>query len=230
MLGLFCFMMMWWYDDHHMITWWSSYNNLTIIIWRTDQHIIFDNHESPTFRKYSICLILIALWWYDDHHKIIWWSSYEDMMTLTCCQDHILTENIWFVWSKTSYSGDERRCHGCGTTERRTTISEDRATQPMETGGWVSQKVTKNHLVKMLERPIPSPARAIWFSPTPNSEAIPSPSLAKLEESSCHFYKTLLAREWDIWELLTEVNKLENRYGLRVDLIEMIEMPLCLVR
>ena len=73
--------MIWW--SSYMITWWSSYNNLTIIIWRTDQHIIFDNHESPTFRKYSICLILIALWWYDDHHKIIWWSSYEDMMTLT---------------------------------------------------------------------------------------------------------------------------------------------------
>ena len=31
---------------------------------------------------------------------------YEDMMTLTCRQDHILTENIWFVWSETSYSGD----------------------------------------------------------------------------------------------------------------------------
>ena len=25
----------------------------------------------------------------------------EDMMTLTCCQDHILTENIWFIWSQT---------------------------------------------------------------------------------------------------------------------------------
>ena len=57
-----------------------------------------------------------------------------EQMTMTCCQDHILTENIWFVWSKTSYSGDERRCHGCGTTEQRT-ISEDRATQPMEAGG-----------------------------------------------------------------------------------------------
>ena len=39
-------------------------------------------------------------------------------MTLTCCQDHILTENIWFVWSETSYSGDERRCYRCGTTKR----------------------------------------------------------------------------------------------------------------
>ena len=57
---------------------------------------------------------------------------------LTCCQDHILKENIWFVWSLTSYSGDERRCDGCGTTNERTNI-EDRATQPMEAGGWVSQ-------------------------------------------------------------------------------------------
>ena len=41
------------------------------------------------------------------------------MLTLTCCQDHILTENIWFVWSKTSYTaytGDERRCHYAGRT------------------------------------------------------------------------------------------------------------------
>ena len=44
-------------------------------------------------------------------------------------------ENIWFLWSKTAYSGDERRCHYAGRTndERRTT--EDRATQPMEAGG-----------------------------------------------------------------------------------------------
>ena len=40
------------------------------------------------------------------------------MLTLTCCQDHILTENIWFVRLETSYSGDERRCHGCGTNNR----------------------------------------------------------------------------------------------------------------
>ena len=41
-------------------------------------------------------------------------------MTLTCWQDHILIENIWFVWSKTSYSGDERRCYRCGTNNNRT--------------------------------------------------------------------------------------------------------------
>ena len=60
------------------------------------------------------------------------------MLTLTCCQDHILTENIWFVCSETSYNGDERRCYRCGTNDQ-TTKTEDRATQPMEGGGWVSQ-------------------------------------------------------------------------------------------
>ena len=69
-----------------------------------------------------------------DNSKL---GSTQHMITLTCCQDHILTENIWFVWYGTSYSGDERRCYRCGTTNERTT--EDRATQPMEAGGWVSQ-------------------------------------------------------------------------------------------
>ena len=64
------------------------------------------------------------------------------MLTLTCCQDHILTENIWFVCSETSYSGDERRCYRCGTNDKRRT-TEDRATQPMEAGGWVSQLLPK---------------------------------------------------------------------------------------
>ena len=41
----------------------------------------------------------------------------DDMLTLKCCQDHILTENIWFVCSETSYSGDERTCHRCGTND-----------------------------------------------------------------------------------------------------------------
>ena len=40
------------------------------------------------------------------------------MILLTCCQDHILTENIWFVRSKTSYSGEKSRCYRCGTNKR----------------------------------------------------------------------------------------------------------------
>ena len=41
-------------------------------------------------------------------------------------------ENVWFVWSKTSYSGDKWRCYRCGTDDDRT--REDRATQQMDAG------------------------------------------------------------------------------------------------
>ena len=81
--------------------------------------IVFDILESSSFQKYSICHVFCAVWWYDDHHMIIWWSSYEDMMMMTRCQDHILTENIWFVWSRTSYSWDKWRCNGCGTNDKQ---------------------------------------------------------------------------------------------------------------
>ena len=51
----------------------------------------------------------------------------------------MFTENIWwFVWSETSYSGDEGILGGvtdAGQTNERQT-SEDSATQPMEAGGW----------------------------------------------------------------------------------------------
>ena len=58
-------------------------------------------------------------------------------MLLTHCQDRTLTENIRFVWSRTSYSGDKWRCYRCGTNERRRRTREERATQPME-AGWLS--------------------------------------------------------------------------------------------
>ena len=44
--------------------------------------------------------------------------------------DQVLSENIWFVWSKPSYSGDKWRCHQGGTTNQPTDqTTEDRATQ-----------------------------------------------------------------------------------------------------
>ena len=57
------------------------------------------------------------------------------MLALTRYQDHILTENIWFVWSKTSYSGDKRKCCNTGRQPNERTISEDIDTQPMDAGG-----------------------------------------------------------------------------------------------
>ena len=50
---------------------------------------------------------------------------------------HHLSENIRFVWSKTSYSGDKRRCYQAGQTNERTTTTEDRATQPL--GCWKAE-------------------------------------------------------------------------------------------
>ena len=73
-------------------------------------------------------------------------------LTVTCCQDHTLLENIWFVWSETSYSGDERRCYRCGTNKRPNT--EDRATQPMEAGGWVSQNSTETFCLGLCEKKV----------------------------------------------------------------------------
>ena len=41
---------------------------------------------------------------------------------------HKLSENIWFVWSKMSYSGDMEGCHACArTTDGQRTECEDRA-------------------------------------------------------------------------------------------------------
>ena len=41
---------------------------------------------------------------------------------------HKLSENVWFVWSKRSYSGDKEGCHACGRTDDgRRTECEDRA-------------------------------------------------------------------------------------------------------
>ena len=57
----------------------------------------------------------------------------QDMLTLTCCQDHILTENIWFVWSET-FKHHIVEMRG-GVTDAGRTNNEDRATQSMEAGG-----------------------------------------------------------------------------------------------
>ena len=43
---------------------------------------------------------------------------------MTHCQDHILAENIWFAWSKTSNSGDKRRCYQAGRTNNERTTNE----------------------------------------------------------------------------------------------------------
>ena len=46
--------------------------------------------------------------------------------------DQELSENVWFLWSKTSYSGYVT--DAVGTKERRRPTRKDRATQPLDAG------------------------------------------------------------------------------------------------
>ena len=71
-----------------------------------------DTQVGYTLQKYTLGKYTLEL----DNSKL---GSTQHMLTLTGCQDHILTENI-FVWSETSYGGDERRCYRCGTNKRTT--------------------------------------------------------------------------------------------------------------
>ena len=62
-------------------------------------------------------------------------------MLLTHCQDHILTENVWILWSRTSYSGGKWRCYRCGTDVRTTTNEQGKIELLSQwmLDGWVSQ-------------------------------------------------------------------------------------------
>ena len=66
---------------------------------------VFHVLESRLFKKCSKYWVFCAIWWYDDHHLKVWWSSYEDLMTVTHCEDHIYCLQV-FVWSMVVGSGD----------------------------------------------------------------------------------------------------------------------------
>ena len=71
-------------------------------------------HRTPSLSPHKLARNLINIVKLDNSKL----GSTQQRMTLACCQDHILTENIWFAWSETSYSGDEKRCYRCGTNEQ----------------------------------------------------------------------------------------------------------------
>ena len=77
------------------------------------------------------------------------------------CQDHILTENIWFAWSKTWYRAGER-CHQAGRTTNEQGKIVYSASRLLE--GWVSQfKLAP----KTPQKPPQEPKTGIekWFLP-----------------------------------------------------------------
>ena len=63
-----------------------------------------------------------------EYNKTLrYWVSWGSRKYLVCMVEnfikwrnggyHKLSENVWFVWSKTSYSGDKWRCYRCGTDD-----------------------------------------------------------------------------------------------------------------
>ena len=72
-------------------------------------------------------------------------QEYSGQMMMTSCRDPIFTENIWFVWSWTSYSGLKWRFHHTRQPNERT--REDRAlSQYGLLEGWVSKRENYFHL------------------------------------------------------------------------------------
>ena len=104
--------------------------SMTFSLHRWDSIIFICSYlKQPRWESKYIYVVISTCWsenqqWYKlDNSKLGSTQQWvQDMLTLTltCCQDHILTENIWFVLSETSYCGDERRCYRCGTNERTT--------------------------------------------------------------------------------------------------------------
>ena len=70
--------------------------------------------------------------------------------------DQVLSENIWFVWSKPSYSGDKWRCYQGGTTnqptkQRKIELLSKPESRNMSTGesqlSWVELSAEKSGLL-----------------------------------------------------------------------------------
>ena len=83
--------------------------------WPMGQRIVgVDDTAFLTKMKWSGRLGLGWVWW------VCWWVCVGDgdgwvvsgSVDSGC---HELSENVWFVWSKASYSGDKWRCYRCGT-------------------------------------------------------------------------------------------------------------------
>ena len=91
----------------------------------THGNIIFDILEQSSFQKYTTCWVFLAL-----RHMLylcicvfvfVYLCMRHLVISVLISLDQVLSENIWFVWSKPSYSGDKWRCHQGGKTQGGTT-------------------------------------------------------------------------------------------------------------
>ena len=92
---------------------------LFVIACLTPRNIIFDILEQSSFQKYTTCWVFLAL-----RHMLylcicvfvfVYLCMRHFVISVLISLDQELSENIRFVWSKTSYSGDKWRCHHGGT-------------------------------------------------------------------------------------------------------------------
>ena len=106
--------------------------------WAVGQWIVGVTSFQKIYALYSV-----------KHHKVEKWSYYVGCgwvlwVWWVCVGDggvgsgsvdsgcHQLSENIWFVWSKMSYSGDMEGCHACA----RTTTDNDGRNVKIELEFW----------------------------------------------------------------------------------------------
>merc|ERR1712175_35646 len=66
-------------------------------------NIIFDTSEQSSFQKYTTCWVFLALCCIC---VFVYLSMRHLVISVLISLDQELPENIWFVWPKTSYSGD----------------------------------------------------------------------------------------------------------------------------
>merc|ERR1711951_330565 len=122
---------------HHMLYLCICVFCICIFVFLSPAHvnIIFDILEQSTFQKYTTCWVFLAL-----RHMLylcicvfvfVYLCKRHLVISVLISLDQELSENVWFVWSKTPYSGDVTMRDG-RTNERRT--REDRATQPLDAG------------------------------------------------------------------------------------------------
>ena len=94
--------------------------------------------NNPFFlQNYITCGVFLAfchmLYLYICVFVFVYFCMRHLVITVLISLDQELSDNVWFVWSKTSDSGDKWRCHDAGRTNKRRT-REDRATQPFDAG------------------------------------------------------------------------------------------------
>ena len=92
----------------------------------THEIIIFDILEQSCFQKYATCWVFTAqLMLYFCICVFVYLCMSHLVISVLISLDQELSENIWFVWSRTCYKGEKVRCHACGRTDTHTQTHTD---------------------------------------------------------------------------------------------------------